>query len=356
MDILGIGNAMLDIFWFSDDESALALGLHPNYATHVSPERLDELLLAVPFPVYVAGGTASNAVKAAAALGGDCTFIGCTGTEDREEDRWGRIFSADMASYGVHCQIENRNTASGRCLVIHMPGGLKSIACAPAAAATLRQAQISDRLIPEAKLVFLDGQVLKNAEVTDRISTLCKEYGIPLAIDVASQEIAQCFSDRILKLITNNDIFLFMNTDEALTLALALEHTIPGDGGLQSPEDFINFVFSFYAQRKGIFPCIVEKRGVNGARAWMSGAVYESKAETLAAPLDDTGAGDVFDGAFLEAWIHKLSFAQTLDFSNSVAHETLQTPGTRLDWDRFSEFEEELSAGYSQPINTATMS
>ena len=97
MDILGIGNALLDIFWFSDDESALALGLHPNKSAHMESGRLDELLLAVQAPIFVSGGSASNSVKTAAALGIDTAFIGCTGTEDRETDRWARLFTEDLA-------------------------------------------------------------------------------------------------------------------------------------------------------------------------------------------------------------------------------------------------------------------
>ena len=137
MDILGIGNALIDIFCFSDDETALSLGLHPNQAIHVTSERLDELLLAVPSRISVSGGSASNTVKAAAALGASCAFVGCVGTEDRERDLWGQIFARELLSFGVQCVLENRTETSGRCLVLHMPGGLKSIACAPGAAPTL---------------------------------------------------------------------------------------------------------------------------------------------------------------------------------------------------------------------------
>ncbi len=337
MDILGIGNALLDIFYFSDEESSLSLGLHPNHAAHVSPERLDELLLAVPNPIYVSGGSASNAVKAASALGARTAFIGCTGTVDREDDHWARMFRSDLASFGVSCVLEHRNAPSGRCLVIHMPGGLKAVACAPGAAPLLRTEQIDEELLGQAKTVLLDGQVLRNKAVTDRISHFCRTRRIPLAIDISTSDIARNFSGAAKDLLINNETILFLNTDEALTLALALENTVPGDKGIQNEEEFIDSVFSFYTERKKNFPCIIEKRGENGARAWASGAKYEAAAEKVSCVLDDTGAGDVFAGAFLCAYLRELSLSACLAFANTSAREALFVPGSSIDRGIFRE-------------------
>lgn len=344
MDILGIGNALLDIFWFSDDESALSLGLHPNYSAHVSPERLDEILLAVPAPIQVAGGSASNSLKAASALGASSTFIGCTGTEDCECDRSARIFSADLASFGVKCLLENRNMPTGRCLVIHMPGGMKSIACAPAAAPTLAVEQIADETFSQAKLILLDGQTLRNEEITGRVAALCREHGLPLALDVGSADLVRNYGKTILDLMTQNDLILFMNDDETLAMARGLEPLVPGDRGIQTPDRMINDVFSFFTARKRSFPCIVQKRGPKGARAWMSGKQTDIPTEALTMVLDDTGAGDTFNGAFLAAWLKKLPLADCIRFANAAARESLYVPGTRLDWDRFSDLKAELEA------------
>lgn len=344
MDILGIGNALLDIFWFSDDESALSLGLHPNHAAHVPPERLDELLLAIPAPISVSGGSASNSVKVAAALGSECAFVGCVGTDDRESDRWARIFRSDLAAFGVQCLLENRQGESGRCLVIHMPGGMKSIACAPGVAPSLRAEQISRELIAQAKIVLLDGQTLRNADVSERVIRLCRERRVPLALDAGSIDITQKFPDRFLDLLAHGDCVLFLNDDEALSLATALEPLIPGDRGVQKSEDYIDSIFSFFTARNKAYPCIVQKRGPRGARAWMAGASCEAGTEEIAEPLDDTGAGDAFNGAFLSAWLRHKQIPDALRFANAAAREVLMIPGTRLAPDRFLTLREDLRA------------
>lgn len=342
MDILGIGNALLDVFCFSEDEAALSMGLHPNSTVHVSPERLDELMLAAKNPIHVAGGSAVNALKAASALGHSCSFIGCTGLEDGEPDRWARIFSADLASFGVEANLEERNVASGRCLIVHMPGGLKTIACAPGAAPTVRPEQIGADMVAKAQLVLLDGQLLRNRAVAERVANLCRVFNIPLAIDIASTDIARNHSSVLPELLTRNNCILFANDDEALSLALTLEETVPGDRGLQTSEELMNSLFSFFTGRKRAFPCIVRKEGPKGATVWNSCAVYHGEGEAIANPLDVTGAGDVFAGTFLSAFLRKMPLDEAIEISNKAARNSLTVPGTRLDWDYFLSLREEM--------------
>jgi len=345
MDILGIGNALLDIFCFSDDELSLSLALHPNHAAHVSPERLDELLLAVRDPIFVSGGSASNSVKAASLLGADCAFIGCVGTEDRESDRWAALFRSELSAFGVRCRLESRNAPTGRCLVIHMPGSLKAVACAPGAAPSLQISQIEGDVIAQARVVLADGQVLRNADVFERIAALCLEHKVPLAVDIGSSDIARAFGPAIQKILTENDVILFVNGDASSLLALSLANTVPSDLGPETEEQFINSIFSFYTSRNHGFPIIVETRGKNGAKAWLAGKTWiADPTAPTDHPLDDTGAGDVFAGAFLTAFLRGLTPDRTLDFANAAAGKALHTPGTRLDRDDFAELKTGLDA------------
>lgn len=318
------------------------MGLHPNSTVHVSPERLDELMLAVKNPIHVAGGSAANALKAASALGHSCTFIGCTGIEDHEPDRWARIFSADLASFGVEVNLEERNIPSGRCLVLHMPGGLKTIACAPGAAPTVRPEQIAADIVAKAQLVLLDGQLLRNRSVADRIANLCRGFNIPLAVDIASVDIARNHGSIVPELLARNDCILFANEDEALSLALSLEETVPGDRGLQTSEELVHSIFSFYTARKRAYPCIIRKEGPRGATIWNSGSVCHSDGNSIDDPLDVTGAGDVFAGTFLSAYLRKKPFSEAIDISNKAARSSLSVPGTHLDWEYFLSLREEM--------------
>ncbi len=320
MDILGIGNALVDVFCFSDDELALSLGLHPNNTVHIRPERMDELLAFIPDQIPVSGGGASNALKAAAALGASCAFAGCTGSEDREIDRWARLFERDMGAFGIEARLERRSIPTGRCLVLHMPGGMKSVACAPGAAPTLRPEQIETGLVSRAKIVHFDGQLLRNGELTDRVANLCKSFGIPLSIDIASIHIARNHAGTIDSILRQNECVLFMNEDEAHEFTMAM-----------NPIGCEDETLTEYTRGRGRKTCIVRKRGEAGAQAWLDGERYEAAGIVVERPLDDTAAGDCFAGAFLHSWLGGVPLGDNLKAANRFAAKALTVPGSALE-------------------------
>lgn len=357
MKILGIGNALLDIFWFSDEESALCLGLHPNSSIHISPERLDELLIAVSTPIHVSGGSAANALKAASALGATCRFIGCTGTEDREHDKAAKLFRSDLDLANVSNFTESRNGPTGRCLIVHMPGELKAIACAPGVAPTLRADQLDTVFFNEIDCVLLDGQTLRNEAVTARIVALCREKNITLALDVASTEIARTHCEIIYSIILNSGSIVFMNSDEAKTFTIEIlkKHpeiaerlSISSSESRQNAKTIVDTLFSSLTSTAKPLPCIVEKMGDQGARAWAAGNKNHASTRPILFPIDDTAAGDTFAGAWLCSFGQGMALEEALDFSNRVAATALSVPGSRLDKDAFIALKKELE--YKQHI------
>ncbi len=338
MDIAGIGNALLDVFCFSDDEASLALGLHPNAAAHVSPERFEEILLGIPSPVFVSGGSASNSVKAAALLGKKTAFYGCVGSEEREPDRWASIFRDDLADCGVDCRLETRAGTTGRCLMVHMPGSLKAIACAPGAAPSFRDGQIGADDLASARVVLIDGQFLRDERHSGEVIALCRDVGASLALDIASADIATNRATYIANLLERESATLFMNEEEGEAFSRALfPEGVPGEG-----KDFVDYAMGRLSAKSG-GACIAQKRGPLGARIWIAGELVEAPTTPCEAPLDDTGAGDVFNGAFLSARLSGFSPKNALAFANEAARLSLSAPGSRLDAEAFAILRERLA-------------
>ena len=77
----------------------------------------------------------------------------------------------------------------------------------------------------------------------------------------------------------------------------------------------------------------------------MEGSVYKASTDAIIHPLDDTGAGDTFDGAFLAAWLNEATLSECLTFGNATAREVLMVPGTRLDEQRFTELRNDKLPG-----------
>jgi sugar/nucleoside kinase (ribokinase family) len=213
---------------------------------------------------------------------------------------------------------------------------MKSIACSPGAAPTIDPAQITPNLIQSASQVFVDGQTIRNREAFDRIERLCRELAVPLAVDVASADIARGECAAIARVLSESGATVFLNEDEAFALAAALEPTIPSGGKRRDAEKTADAVFSFYARSGAGTATIIMKRGERGARCWTAAGREESATEAVGHPVDDTGAGDVFAGAFLAARLAGFPTARSLEAANEAARTCLSVPGTRLDPEAFA--------------------
>jgi sugar/nucleoside kinase (ribokinase family) len=112
---------------------------------------------------------------------------------------------------------------------------------------------------------------------------------------------------------------------------------------MQSPHDFTNEVWSFFASRKKGSVCLVEKRDKRGARAWLADRACDMPPQAELEPLDDTGSGDVFDGTFLVARQRGRDLSEALALANRAAGEALAVPGTQLDKDRFAALKASLT-------------
>src|SRR5208337_1070168 len=96
MEIVGIGNALMDVIAFVDEAYAPRLGFHNNSVAHIERSRLGSILADLPDATVSAGGGAANAVRAASYLGARAAFAGMVG-----EDDLGSRFAEELGASGV---------------------------------------------------------------------------------------------------------------------------------------------------------------------------------------------------------------------------------------------------------------
>ena len=95
-DVVGIGNAIVDVLAQEDDDFLVRHGLRKGAMTLIDAERAESLYAAMGPAVEVSGGSAANTIAAIASLGGRGAFIGKT-----NNDQLGAIFRHDVVSLGV---------------------------------------------------------------------------------------------------------------------------------------------------------------------------------------------------------------------------------------------------------------
>jgi sugar/nucleoside kinase (ribokinase family) len=323
VELVGVGNALVDVIAFSDEDVAEPLGLRPNEAVHVDSGRFSELAVALPNPSLSAGGGAAGTVKIASRLGIRSAFVGRVGSKAKGgADRFAVLFEKEMRDAGVLPVLSRGPEPTGGCLVIRMPGGRFAIAASPSAAVGLGPEEIPEDLVKAAKVLVLDGYLLGREKLVERALELAERYGTAVALDAGSRSIAAAFAPFISRLAANAPLILFMNESEALAHVSALRSSADMDD-----EDAFDHLRAM--TEAGPFPIVVVKRGPLGSVVFAGGSRFDAATRAVD-PRDETGAGDVFAAGFLAGWIRDKPLSECAALGNRVARETVSVPGTRI--------------------------
>ena len=334
-ELLCIGNAIVDVFARDGNGLALRYGLC-DPVQHVEIEKLKNLLSELGETTMVSGGGAANAAKIAALLGAKVGFSGAIG-----DDRYGRLFGEGLRFAGVRTCLVEKRSPTGICIVLQTGEGTR-IAASPSAALEFSEDDVNGEEIRKAKVVVIDGFILGRRGLVRRILALADQHGTAVAIDLGSTAIAAEEAEEIAAYVVSLDaaqdgvspnmrrrpLFLFMNEDEAVSFRNALGRTAT------EVEQIQKFFKSLTERSPSLV--IVVKMGKRGAIYFAKGKAYNAGTEAVE-PVETTGAGDAFCGAFLAAWTRGQTLSECADMGNKAARIVLDGAGTKVGKDAFKD-------------------
>ncbi|MDR2184068.1 MAG: carbohydrate kinase family protein [Treponema sp.] len=342
IELLCIGNAMVDIFAGAEGETLKRLGL-TEAVQHVTPERMDHILGALGIfagsaATVSSGGGASNAAKTAALLGIRAAFTGSVGGLREKIDPFGRIFKRDLEEAGVVLRLKLTGKPTGICLYLRTgPEGGVRIAASASAALDLSPGDIPEAAVRDARIIVPDGYLLDRDDLIRHIIDTARRFGKTIALDAGSAVLAGSRAEELAAWCRNSRLILFMNENETAAFCGALN-----GGGDQ--EGFLRDLAS-----GGPFPVIVEKRGREGAAVYAGGRICR-KPTVPAQPLESAGAGDAFCGAFLAAWLRGKPAEECADLGNRTAGAVLGTAGTKISREIFRKLKMSLRSAEPRGI------
>ncbi|MDR0784377.1 MAG: adenosine kinase [Treponema sp.] len=333
IDVLCVGNAMVDIFVQTDGALLEKYGI-TELVQHIEYEKVVDILKNFSNYVAVSGGGAANVAKIAGFLGVRAAFTGVVG-----QDELGRVFERNLMGAGVRLFLLRTNKPTGICIFLQQPNECAHIVAAPSASYLLTAGDVSEESIQAARLVVIDGFILDRVELVKRIFTLAGKYGAVIGLDMGSIEMTRAHAKDIVQYCSEYPLILFMNQDEAAAFYrvfhddLDVEEDFTFLRKIKSRVSPLNQKIQAYFQKLtygDIFPVVAVKLGAKGAMVFSGGkAHYEATLAII--PRDPTGAGDAFCAAFLSAWLCERSFADCAAFGNKVAREALGVNGTLID-------------------------
>ncbi len=316
LDVLAIGNAIVDVIADADDAFLTAQGLDKGSMRLIDEGEAVRLYGEMGPGRESSGGSAGNTVAGIAALGLKAGFIGQVA-----DDELGQIFAHDLRATGVQFATLTRDDvgASARCLILVTPDAQRTMNTFLGAAQRLPATAISAAEVGSAKILYLEGYLWDPEEpraAMEAAIDAARAAGTKVAFTLSDSFCISRHRDGFNKLIDDGRIdILFANEDEILALS--------GEG------DFEAAVAAVAPK----VPVLAVTRSEKGAIAVSGGERAEVPAEPIAKLVDTTGAGDLFAAGFLAGQARGLSLEISLKLGAIAAAEVIQHYGARPEAD-----------------------
>ncbi len=311
IDVVGLGNAIVDVLAQVDDEYLESLGVTKGAMTLVDAGRAETLYDRMEPTAQCSGGSAANTIAGLASLGGDGAYIGKV-----RDDGLGRIFERDIRAQGV--VFETAAAASGpstaRCLIFVTPDAQRTMQTFLGASATLGPDDVDAEMIRRAKITYLEGYLWDPApakEAFRKAAGIAHEAGRRVALTLSDSFCVERHRAEFRELAANDVDILFSNEDEILSLYEVSD--------LQQA----------LGELRGSCEIAVVTRGANGSVILAGDSTYEVPAEPLEKVVDTTGAGDLYASGFLHGLSQGRDLAVCGRIGSIAAAEIVSRVGAR---------------------------
>ena len=310
-DVVGIGNAIVDVLSYVDDQFITRNNLPKGGMVLVDEAASKNLYVQLGVTKECSGGSVANSLAGIASLGGTCAFIGKV-----KDDQLGMIFTHDLRAVGVHFDsvASTEGPATASCLVCVTPDAQRTMATYIGACNRVSESDIDEALIANATLLYIEGYLWDidsaKSAIRHAMST-AKKNGKKVALTLSDTFCVERFRDEFLALLTYEIDILFANESELLALTQL--------------NDFDAAVKAIQGQCE----VIAITRSDKGAVIITPDRIEAVPAQKVTALLDTTGAGDLFAAGFLYGYSQGLPHAKSAQIGNHCAAEIITQLGAR---------------------------
>jgi len=281
LDVLAIGNALVDVLSQESDEFVREHGLERGAMTLVDAERAQALYDAMGPATEVSGGTAANTAAGLASFGASVGFVGRV-----RDDQLGAVFAHDIRAIGVEFATEpaSAGAPTGRCLIVVTPDAERTMSTFLGAASQLGPEDIDSEAVAAADITYLEGYLFDQPEAKEAFrhaARLAHDAGNRVALTLSDSFCVERHRADFLDLVEGQVDVLFANEAEVRSLYEADEF----DGVL--------------AHVRGHCEIAALTRSEKGSVVVAGEDVHVVDAHRVPKVVDTTGAGDQYAAGFL---------------------------------------------------------
>jgi sugar/nucleoside kinase (ribokinase family) len=311
LDVVGIGNALVDVLSQADDELVTRLGLVKGTMNLVDEARAGELYQAMGQGVEISGGSAANTIVGVASFGGRAQYIGKV-----RDDQLGEVFGHDLRSTGVRYDTPKAVSGppTGRCLILVTPDAQRTMGTFLGASVRLGPGDIDKWLIGRGRILYLEGYLFDPPAAQEAFRVASAEAhaaGRKVALTLSDPFCVDRHRKAFLDLVEHHVDILFANEAEIC----ALYRVSDFDAAMQ--------------QVLGHCEIAALTRSAKGSVLVGDGKTHVIEAQPVTDVVDTTGAGDLYASGVLYGLSHGLDLAACGRLGSLAAAEVISHVGAR---------------------------
>lgn len=310
LDILGIGNAIVDVLARADEAFLARHGMAKGGMALIGPEDAERIYGDMGPGIESSGGSAANTCAAAAALGAKVGYLGKVA-----DDGLGQVFRHDITAAGVSFPTAPLvgGAPTARCLILVTPDGQRTMNTFLGACVTFGEADLDEAAIAAAQVTYLEGYLFDPpaAQAAFRAAArIAHAAGRKVAITLSDAFCVERHRDAFRAFVRDEADILFANEAEICALyqtdnveaAATIAQTEVGLAALTRSEKGSLIMTSTTAHEVAVVPTTV---------------------------VDTTGAGDAYAAGFLAAYAAGRDLAECGRWGSVAAAEAISHFGAR---------------------------
>jgi len=310
-DVLGIGNAIVDVIARADDAFLSRHTLTKGSMMLIDEARAETLYGAMGPGIEVSGGSCGNTMAGVASFGGKGAYIGKV-----RNDQLGGVFGHDLRSIGVSFDTAaaTAGPSTARCLILVTPDAQRTMNTYLGACTGLGPSDIDTSVVAAAQVTYVEGYLWDEPEAKKAVLKAfdtAHAAGKLVSITLSDSFCVDRYRDEFRSLVRDKIDILFGNESE-----------------IKSLYQVDSFDKAMEAARKEAKIAALT-RSEKGSVVIKGGETYEVPAAPVAKVVDTTGAGDLYASGFLYGFTRGKPLAECARLGGVAAAEIISHVGAR---------------------------
>jgi len=311
-DVLGIGNAIVDVIARAEDDFLVKQGMHKGGMALIDEPRAQAIYQAMGKAVEKSGGSAANTIVGVAGFGARAAFVGKV-----KNDKLGQAFASDIRKAGVTFDTPpaKDGPSTACCYVMVTPDGERTMNTFLGAAQNLYPDDVDAGMIEASAFTYLEGYLWDPPHAKEafrKAATIAHGAGRHVALTLSDAFCVSRYRAEFVDLIKTGTVDLvFANESE-----------------LKSLYETADFDTAVAALRKDVKLAVVTRseKGCVVVSVDKNEAVEAAPIDKL---VDATGAGDLFAAGFLVGLARGQDHRSAARLGVLAAAEVIQHLGAR---------------------------